>query len=231
VEAIRLEQVGKGFTLHLRGGTALQVLRNLSLAVEAGECVVLHGASGAGKSTVLRCLYGNYRPDSGRVFVQGNGALIDLAVASPREIMALRRSTLGYVSQFLRVVPRVPAIELVMEPLLERGMALDEVQQRSAEILGRLDIPARLWDLPPATFSGGEQQRINIARGLVADRPILLLDEPTASLDATNRAAVVALIREAKARGTTVVGVFHDREVREAVADRVLDLKALEVVA
>jgi len=231
MEAIRLEQVSKGFTLHLRGTVALQVLRDLDLAIESGECVVLHGASGAGKSTILRCIYGNYRPDAGRVLVRSDAGLVDLAAASPREILALRRSTLGYVSQFLRVVPRVPAIELVMEPLLERGMSLIEARERGTAILDRLDIPARLWDLPPATFSGGEQQRVNIARGLVAERPVLLLDEPTASLDAANRAAVVALIREAKARGTTVVGVFHDREVREAVADRVLALEALEVAA
>ena len=231
MEAIRLEQVSKGFTLHLRGGIDLPVLRDLSLVVETGECVVLHGASGTGKSTVLRCLYGNYRPDAGRILVRRGEDLIDLGAASPREILALRRSTLGYVSQFLRVVPRVPALELVMEPLLERGVGLVEARARAADILARLDIPARLWDLPPATFSGGEQQRINIARGLVAERPILLLDEPTASLDAVNRAAVVALIREAKSRGTTVVGVFHDRDVREAVADRVLGLEALEAAA
>jgi alpha-D-ribose 1-methylphosphonate 5-triphosphate synthase subunit PhnL len=231
MEAIRLEQVSKGFTLHLRGGIDLSVLRNLSLTVEAGECVALHGASGAGKSTVLRCLYGNYRPDAGRVLVRSGDNLVDLGAASPREVLALRRTTLGYVSQFLRVVPRVPALELVIEPLLERGVGLLEARERGAAILDRLGIPARLWDLPPATFSGGEQQRVNIARGLVAERSILLLDEPTASLDATNRAAVVTLIREAKAGGTTVVGVFHDREVREAVADRVLGLDALEAAA
>jgi len=222
--AIEIESLDKSFTLHLRGGTELRVLSNLSLSVERGECLALQGASGAGKSTILRCIYGNYRPDRGRVCVRTGDDSVDVASAAPREILALRRSTVGYVSQFLRVVPRVPAIELVMERSQESGVEEDVARARAAAILERLRIPRAFWSLPPATFSGGEQQRINVARGLVAEQPILLLDEPTASLDSDNRSAVVNLIREAKARGATVVGVFHDREVRDAVADRVLVL-------
>jgi alpha-D-ribose 1-methylphosphonate 5-triphosphate synthase subunit PhnL len=222
--AIEIDGLDKSFILHLRGGMRLPVLQGLRLVVEAGECVVLQGASGSGKSTILRCIYGNYRPDAGRVLVRRGAEMVDVAAAAPREILALRRMALGYVSQFLRVVPRVPAISLVMEPALERGAAPAEARERAAAMLFRLNIPARLWDLPPATFSGGEQQRINIARGLVAEQPILLLDEPTASLDAENRAAVIELLREARGRGATVVGVFHDREVRDAVATRTLDL-------
>jgi alpha-D-ribose 1-methylphosphonate 5-triphosphate synthase subunit PhnL len=224
--AIEIDGLDKSFILHLRGGARLPVLQGLRLVVEAGECLVLQGASGSGKSTILRCIYGNYRPDAGRVLVRDGAATVDVAAAAPREILALRRMALGYVSQFLRVVPRVPAISLVMEPALERGAAPAEARERAAALLSRLNIPARLWDLPPATFSGGEQQRINIARGLVAEQPILLLDEPTASLDAENRAAAVELLREALGRGATVVGVFHDREVRDAVATRALDLAA-----
>jgi alpha-D-ribose 1-methylphosphonate 5-triphosphate synthase subunit PhnL len=227
--AIEIESLDKSFTLHLRGGTELKVLTDLSLAVGRGECVALQGASGTGKSTILRCIYGNYRPDRGHVRVRrGEDDTVDVAGATPRDILALRRSTLGYVSQFLRVVPRVPAIELVMERALESGAEASAARGRAAAILERLRIPAQFWGLPPATFSGGEQQRINVARGLVADRPILLLDEPTASLDADNRTAVMDLVREAKARGATVVGVFHDREVRDAVADRVLVLDKAE---
>jgi alpha-D-ribose 1-methylphosphonate 5-triphosphate synthase subunit PhnL len=226
--AIEIESLDKSFTLHLRGGTELKVLSNLGLAVERGECLALQGASGAGKSTILRCIYGNYRPDRGQVRVWTGDGGVDVASAAPREIVALRRSTLGYVSQFLRVVPRVPAIDLVMERAQESGAEEDVARARAAAILERLRIPRALWSLPPATFSGGEQQRINVARGLVTEQPILLLDEPTASLDSDNRAAVVDLIREAKARGATVVGVFHDREVRDAVADRVLVLGGAE---
>ncbi len=226
--AIQIEGLGKSFTLHLRGGTELKVLSNLSLAVERGECLALQGASGAGKSTILRCIYGNYRPDYGHLRVRAGHDTFDVAIANPREILALRRSTLGYVSQFLRVVPRVPAIDLVMERAQESGAGRDVARARAAAILERLRIPRALWTLPPATFSGGEQQRINVARGLVAEQPILLLDEPTASLDSENRTAVVDLVREAKARGATVVGVFHDREVRDAIADRVLVLDKAE---
>jgi len=224
--AIEIDGLDKSFTLHLRGGMRLSVLRGLRLAVEAGECLALQGASGAGKSTILRCIYGNYRPDAGRILVRNGASTVDVAAAAPREILALRRMALGYVSQFLRVVPRVNAISLVMEPALERGATQAEARERAAALLFRLNIPAKLWELPPATFSGGEQQRINIARGLVGEQRILLLDEPTASLDAENRAAAIELLREARGRGATVIGVFHDREVRDAVATRTLELAA-----
>ena len=226
--AIEIESLDKSFTLHLRGGAELKVLSNLSVVVQRGECLALQGASGTGKSTILRCIYGNYRPDRGHLRVHHREGTVDVAIASPREILALRRSTLGYVSQFLHVVPRVPAIELVSERAQESGAAPDLARTRAATILERLRIPRALWELPPATFSGGEQQRINVARGLVGEQPILLLDEPTASLDSDNRGGVVELVREAKARGATVVGVFHDREVRDAVADRVLVLDKAE---
>jgi alpha-D-ribose 1-methylphosphonate 5-triphosphate synthase subunit PhnL len=229
--AIEVSGLDKGFTLHLRGGVHLAVLDGFALEVEIGECVALRGPSGAGKSTVLRCLYGNYRPDRGTVSVRDGKTMVDIATAGPREILALRRSALGYVSQFLRVVPRVGALDLVMEPARERGLDAGAARERAVMLLERLHIPERLWDLPPATFSGGEQQRINIARGLVGEHPILLLDEPTASLDAANRASVMELIRIAKASGATVVGIFHDREVRDAVADRVLDIDSMGVAA
>ena len=226
--AIEIEGLDKSFTLHLRGGRELKVLSNLALSVEQGECLALQGASGVGKSTILRCIYGNYRPDRGRLCVCRGDGFVDVAAAPPREILSLRRSTLGYVSQFLRVVPRVAAVDLVMERAVESGADKDAARGRAEAILERLRIPRQLWSLPPATFSGGEQQRINVARGLVAEQPILLLDEPTASLDSDNRAAVVDLVRAAKARGATVVGIFHDREVRDAVADRVLVLDKAE---
>jgi alpha-D-ribose 1-methylphosphonate 5-triphosphate synthase subunit PhnL len=161
------------------------------------------------------------------VTIAHQGRSVDLTAAAPREVIALRRSTLGYVSQFLRVIPRVPAIDVVAQPLRQAGVAADEARARAASWLARLNLAERLWQLPPATFSGGEQQRVNIARGLIAGHPVLLLDEPTASLDATNRAVVVQLIGEACARGAAVIGIFHDEEVRDAVATRCLDLESL----
>jgi alpha-D-ribose 1-methylphosphonate 5-triphosphate synthase subunit PhnL len=218
--------LAKTFTLHGRGGAQLPVFTGVDLQVRTGECLALTGRSGSGKSSLLRCLYGNYGASAGEVGVQHRGEWLALSHAQPREVLAVRRHTLGYVSQFLRVIPRVPALDVVAQPLRELGVAADEARRRAGQWLARLNLPERLWQLPPATFSGGEQQRVNIAHGLIADQPILLLDEPTASLDAANRAVVVDLIREACARGAAVIGIFHDEEVRDAVATRRLDLEA-----
>ena len=217
---IHVENLAKNFVLHNQGSVAIPVLAGASFSVAAGECVALVGESGAGKSTVMRILYGNYLAQGGSVSIGG----VDITRAAPREILALRRETLGYVSQFLRVVPRVPTLELVAEPLLALGRTEDEALARARDLLTRLRIPERLWSLSPTTFSGGEQQRVNIARGFAHSYPALLLDEPTASLDATNRETVLSLIEEAKAGGTAIVGIFHDLDARVRVADREIDV-------
>ncbi len=217
---VSVTELSKTFILHQQGGARLPALKTVSLEITAGECLALHGPSGAGKSTLLRCLYGNYRPSEGRIRLRHRGAPVDLTAADPREILEIRRHTLGYVSQFLRVIPRVPALDIVAEPLFTAGTEPQEARLRAGELLARLNIPKRLWPLAPATFSGGEQQRVNIARGFIRPAPILLLDEPTASLDAANRRVVESLIREAKGRGAAVAGIFHDDETRRRVADR-----------
>ncbi|WP_333826463.1 phosphonate C-P lyase system protein PhnL [Pararhodobacter sp.] len=224
---IVVENVSKNFTLHNQGGIVLPVMSGASLRVAPGECVGLAGASGAGKSTLMRMIWGNYRTDSGRILINGT----DIAAAEPRQIIALRRTTLGHVSQFLRVVPRVPALDVVAEPLLSQGFAPEEARARAAAILARLNIPERLWSLSPTTFSGGEQQRVNIARGFVHHWPALLLDEPTASLDAGNREVVLTLIEEAKARGAAIVGIFHDEDARGRICDRLVDVTRFAVAA
>ncbi len=213
-------ELHKTFTLHTQGGIRLPVLSGVSLAVQPGECIALTGPSGAGKSTLLRCLYGNYMPQAGEVLVRHRGGTLDLVAAEPREILDVRRTTLGYVSQFLRVIPRVATLDLVCEPLRALGIAPDAARSRAQELLRRLRIPDALWPLPPATFSGGEQQRVNLARTLIVDYPILLVDEPTASLDAANRGTVLELLGEARDRGAAIVGIFHDREARRAICDR-----------
>ncbi len=217
---IELIEVSKSFTLHNQGGAVIPVMEGASLKVEPGECVALTGASGSGKSTLMRVIYGNYLAASGRVMVGD----LDVSGAEPREILALRRETLGYVSQFLRVVPRVPTLDVVAEPLLALGCDRQVALDRAADLLGRLNIPERLWSLSPTTFSGGEQQRVNIARGFVHEYPAMLLDEPTASLDARNRETVLSLIEESKARGAAIVGIFHDVEARQRVCDREVDV-------
>ena len=219
---IRIENLSKTFTLHNQGGAVIPVMRGAELAVARGECVALTGASGAGKSTLMRMIYGNYLTQGGRIMIGD----VDVVTAEPREILNLRRDTLGYVSQFLRVVPRVPTLDVVAEPLLRVGTPRDVAEARARDLLARLNIPERLWSLSPTTFSGGEQQRVNIARGFAHAFPALLLDEPTASLDAMNRAVVMDLIHEAKARGTAIVGIFHDAEARAAVCDREIDVTA-----
>ncbi|NMJ42200.1 phosphonate C-P lyase system protein PhnL [Roseomonas sp. JC162] len=221
---LRTEGVAKAFTLHLQGGTRIPVLGGVDLVVNPGECVALWGPSGAGKSTLMRCLYGNYGAGAGRILLRHRGEEIDLVTADPRTVIEARRETIGYVSQFLRVIPRVATRDIVAEPMIARGMVKAEALARATALLTRLNLPDRLHGLPPATFSGGEQQRVNLARGFAPGYPVLLLDEPTASLDAGNRAVVVEMIREAKAAGTAIVGIFHDAEVREAVADRLFDV-------
>lgn len=212
----------KTFTLHLREGLRLPVLNAVSMTVARGECLALVGPSGQGKSTLMKCLYGSYGADGGQLLVNtADGATLDLVTAAPQQVIALRRRALAYVSQFLRVLPRVSALEVVAERAISAGETDEQrARERAAELLARLNLPQGLWGLPPATFSGGEQQRVNIARGFIAPAELLLLDEPTASLDAMNRRVVIQLIEEAKAAGTAIVGIFHDEEVRDAVASR-----------
>ncbi|WP_417249243.1 phosphonate C-P lyase system protein PhnL [Celeribacter sp.] len=219
---IHIENVSKTFTLHNQSSAVIRVMEGATFDVAKGECVALTGDSGAGKSTLMRMIYGNYLAATGTIRVGET----DVACAAPREIIALRRQTLGYVSQFLRVVPRVATLDVVAEPLLSVGCPREQALDRARDLLTRLNIPQTLWGLSPTTFSGGEQQRVNIARGFAHTYPALLLDEPTASLDATNRATVLSLIDEAKARGAAIIGIFHDKPARDHVADREIDVSA-----
>ncbi|MCB1361705.1 MAG: phosphonate C-P lyase system protein PhnL, partial [Rhodobacteraceae bacterium] len=217
-------------TVSARGLThrfgSLEVLGSLDLEIAEGEVLALAGVSGSGKSTLMRMIWGNYRVDGGSIRVGET----EVAGAEPRRIIALRRATLGYVSQFLRVVPRVPTLDVVADPLLALGLPEAEARDRAARMLTRLNIPDRLWPLSPTTFSGGEQQRVNIARGFINAWPAMLLDEPTASLDAANRAVVLALIAEAKARGAAILGIFHDEAARAEVCDRLVDVTGFSVL-
>jgi alpha-D-ribose 1-methylphosphonate 5-triphosphate synthase subunit PhnL len=222
MHALDLVDVKKSFTLHLQGGLHLPVVAGVNFVVQPGECVALAGPSGCGKSSILKMIFGGYRCDSGRILIRDGDHIVDIAAAPPRTIIAMRQRAMSYVSQFLRTVPRVATIEVVAQTL-ERA-APDEARTRAGALLRRLNIPDRLMAVPPATFSGGEQQRVNIARGFLPDRPVLLLDEPTASLDSENRAAVIDLIAEKKRCGVAVVAVIHDKEVRDALADQIVDV-------
>ena len=221
---IVVRKLGKTFTLHNQGSLSVPVFKDVDLEVFPGECVVLNGVSGVGKSTLLRSIYGNFVPTAGAVEVWHDGAWLDITSAPPHVTLDVRRRTMGYVSQFLRVIPRISTLQLVMEPLLENAVAPAEARDRAEHVLERLRLPRPLWTLPPATFSGGEQQRVNIARVMVRDYPVILLDEPTASLDAANSGVVVDLMQAALRSGTAMVGIFHDEGVRSAVASRLFDV-------
>jgi alpha-D-ribose 1-methylphosphonate 5-triphosphate synthase subunit PhnL len=223
---LRVEGLAKTFTLHLHGGRSLPVVRGVGFQLRHGECLVLGGPSGAGKSSVLKMLYGNYGAAEGRILIRHRGEAVDLATAPPRTVIDVRRHTLGYVSQFLRVIPRVPAVDIVAAAAMEAGEDRGTAAARARELLDALRLPRNLWDLPPATFSGGEQQRVNIARGFAGRHAVLILDEPTASLDAANREAFIGLMLARKAAGTGFVAIFHDEDVRRRLADRILDITA-----
>lgn len=216
----------KSFTLHLHGGVRRPVLANVTFSVAATECVVLAGRSGIGKSSILRMIFGNYRCDTGQIYVRCEGSLVDVAAASPRHVLRLRRCAIAYVSQFLWVIPRVPTLDVVAEPLVLAGFPREEAREKARALLRRLGLAEVLWTVPPATFSGGERQRVNIARAFVQETPLLLLDEPTASLDPGNRETVIELINERRARGAAIVAVVHDDAVRAAIASRIVDVSA-----
>jgi len=228
---IVVEDLAKTFTLHNAEGATIPVFEGLRLEVAPGECVVLAGESGVGKSTLMRSIYGNYLPSRGAVRVLHDGVYVDITRAPPHQVLDIRRRTLGYVSQFLRVIPRISTLQLVMEPLLENGVDPQEARARAEELLGALRLPKAHWDLPPATFSGGEQQRVNIARSFIRNYPVLLLDEPTASLDAENRAIVVQLVKQALGAGAAMIGIFHDHDVRDSVATKLFTVSEYKAAA
>ena len=220
--ALDLVNVKKSFTLHLQGGLHLPVVAGVNFRVQSGECVALAGPSGCGKSSILKMIFGGYRCDGGRIVIRDGNHIVDIATASPRTIIVMRQRAMSYVSQFLRAVPRIATIDVVAQSL--GRAAPNEARASAAVLLRRLNIPERLMAVPPAIFSGGEQQRVNIARGFLPDRPVLLLDEPTASLDSENRAVVIDLIAEKKRRGVAIVAIIHDKQVRYAVADEIVDV-------
>lgn len=215
--------LSKRFELHVLGGKVIEGCRDVSFDVQPGEFLGIAGPSGTGKSTILKCIYRTYLSSAGEVrYASATGGVVDLASAPERAVLALRRDEIGYVSQFLRVIPRVPARDVVAEPLLRGGrVGREEALRRAAELLDELRLPASLHDAYPATFSGGEQQRVNVARAAIWEPRLLLLDEPTASLDRESVRIVLDVLRRLRERGTTMIGIFHDPALIAAVADRV----------
>lgn len=223
---LTVQAISKTFHIHAGSSLSIAPLKSLSFSVAQGEFLGVSGPSGIGKSSILKCVYRTYLPDQGHIWFDSQRyGTIDLASSGERQIAQLRRHELGYVSQFLRVIPRVPAVDIVAEKLLAAGYSPEEASERAEEMLDRLAIPKSLWSAYPATFSGGEQQRVNLARALVLRPRLLILDEPTASLDHRTKQRVIGLLQEMKRAGTTMIGVFHDVDMMEQVADRILDLR------
>ncbi|MBI5419999.1 MAG: phosphonate C-P lyase system protein PhnL [Deltaproteobacteria bacterium] len=221
---LRVDGLSKHFQLHEQQKLIPSCI-NVSLEVYSGQLTALIGPTGAGKSSVLKCVYRTYLPSSGRIlFFDAKGREIDLALASEHQMLELRSREIGFVTQFLHCLPRKSALDVVSEPLVARGAGRESAREKAAELLAMLNVPERLWGVPPATFSGGEKQRINLARGLIARPRLLLLDEPTASLDPATTDRVVEPIETIKAEGVAMLAIFHHPELVRRLADRVVEL-------
>jgi alpha-D-ribose 1-methylphosphonate 5-triphosphate synthase subunit PhnL len=221
---LEVEGLSKHFQLHEQN-KLIPSCANVNLEVHAGQLTALIGPTGAGKSSVLKCVYRTYLPSGGRMLYRdAAGHTTDLAQASEHRILELRQRDIGFVTQFLHCLPRRSALDVVCEPLVAQGMQREAARQRASELLGLLNVPERLWGVPPATFSGGEKQRVNLARGLIA-RPRLLLDEPTASLDPATTERVIDLIATIKAEGVAMLAIFHDPALVRRTANRVVELR------
>jgi alpha-D-ribose 1-methylphosphonate 5-triphosphate synthase subunit PhnL len=231
-DLLTVQRLHKTFTLHLLGGRRLPALVDVSLAVAPGELVAVLGASGSGKSTLLKCLSRTYLPSGGSArYRSARYGMVDLVTAADPVVVSLRGNEIAVVSQFLHAVPRTPADLVVAEPLLRAGLPRDTARERARELMARLHLPRRLHDGYPATFSGGERQRVNLARAMVTTPRLLLLDEPTSALDPVTRSAAIGLIRDSVAGGAAAIGVFHDLSTVEELANRALLIDGGRVVA
>lgn len=226
MKKLNIRNLSKEFTVHTRGGIKIKGYSNISFELDRGEFISLYGPSGLGKSSVLKALYRTYKTTSGEIlFERNNGTTIDIASASESEILNLRKESIGYVSQFLQVLPRISAVDIVAQPLIEKGESLMVAKDKAKEMLNFLNIKEELFDISPLTFSGGEQQRVNIAKGIIAPKSLLLLDEPTASLDKTNTNKVIDKLLEIKKEGVSMIGIFHDIDCMKRISDKVYDMK------
>jgi alpha-D-ribose 1-methylphosphonate 5-triphosphate synthase subunit PhnL len=223
---LEVTDLHKDFTLFILGGKKIRALDTISFEMEEGEIVGLTGKSGSGKSTLMKCIYRTYLPTSGSVKMRSqDGSILDLATAPEHDVLALRRKDMTYCSQFLHAIPRVPALEVVCEGLLSRKWPREDAFKEARVCFGRLGLPPELWDAYPSTFSGGEQQRINISRAILSRPRFLLVDEPTASLDLRTKDAVIDMLLELKAAGTSILLITHDEHTLDRLADRSLHLE------
>ena len=222
---LQVRNLAKNFTMHIRGGVVIPSFAGVSFETHAGSLVALTGPSGIGKSSLLKCVYRTYLPSAGEIlYTAKDGRAIDLSSADDWEILTLRRNEIGYVSQFFHIMPRISALETLIEPLVSRGTDREEALVTARDMLSRVGLGKTLWDMYPSTFSGGEKQRLNILHAIITKPRLLLLDEPTASLDKGYKERIMEMILALKAEGTAMVGVFHDRDALLALSDMRYDL-------
>ena len=222
---LQVKNLAKNFTIHIRGGIVISSFTGVSFETNAGSLLAITGPSGIGKSSLLKCIYRTYLPSAGEIlYTARDGALIDLASAGDWDILTLRRNEIGYVSQFFHIMPRISALETLIEPLVSRGADREEALEMARNMLSRVGLDKTLWDMYPSTFSGGEKQRLNILHAIITKPRLLLLDEPTASLDKGYKERIMEMILALKAEGTAMVGVFHDRDALMALSDTRFDL-------
>lgn len=226
MEKLKVRNLSKEFTVHTRGGIKIQGYEDINFEVKKGEFLSLYGPSGMGKSSILKALYRTYTTTTGDIiFTKEDGSSVNIASCDESTMLDLRKDEIGYVSQFLKVLPRIGAVDVVAQPLIDKGEDEKKAKEAARELLEFLGIKEELFDVSPLTFSGGEQQRVNIAKGIIAPKSVLLLDEPTASLDHNNTMKVIEKLLKIKADGVAMVGIFHDLEAMRAISDKVFDIK------
>ncbi len=231
MEILTIKNLAKNFYLH-NPGLEIKSCQNISLSLEKGQFIGIVGLSGAGKSTILKCINRSYLPMLGEIFYESEAfGRINLAAATEREILYLRRHEIGYVSQFLNVMPRTTAKEHVMSALLDMGVDTTYAEREAREMLSYFKLPENLWDIYPATFSGGERLRLNLAHAMVKKPRLLMLDEPTASLDKKTKILVKEMLKKLKDKDTSMIGIFHDLEFMEGVCDKVFNISEGAFVA
>jgi alpha-D-ribose 1-methylphosphonate 5-triphosphate synthase subunit PhnL len=224
MELLKIENLSKNFYLH-NLGKVIHSCENVSFSLEKGQFAGIIGRSGAGKSTILKCINRTYLPLRGEILYDSERfGLVNLAEASDREMLYLRKYEIGNVSQFLNVMPRTTAKEHVAGALLEMGENAAHAGQEAAKMLEFFRLPVNLWDVYPNTFSGGERLRLNLARAMVKRPRLLLLDEPTASLDNKTKQLVKEMLLQLKNGNTSMIGIFHDLEFMDGVCDHVFSL-------
>lgn len=226
MEKLKVRNLSKEFTVHTRGGIKIQGYENINFEVKKGEFLSLYGPSGMGKSSILKALFRTYTTTTGDIiFTKENGDSVNIASCDDSTMLSLRKDEIGYVSQFLKVLPRIGAVDVVAQPLIDKGESEEIAKEVAKELLSYLGIKEELFNVSPLTFSGGEQQRVNIAKGIIAPKSVLLLDEPTASLDMTNTNKVIDKLLEIKKQGVTMIGIFHDMDCMKRISDKIYDMK------